>query len=309
MFVSLGYVFTQGKRLLRFTTPNGGANYVAQIRNIFFNVDSFEPLVVGTTADPVRPVPSICPISQFESTGRSQYSALQIEVRGRLLNQKLQYRVNYALGEVKDDVSDVFDLAGASALPQNSNTFSGEYAPANFDIRHRFTYSFVYDLPQFKKQNGFVKFLFGNWQVAGTGKFSTGQPFTVNSIFDVNLDGNLTDRLNSTQFITETNRRRQPLTLASGASLVSLLAPFGQDGQVPRNSFRAGSILDLDLSLSKRFKIVENQNLQLRVDVFNFINRANFGIPDRILESASFGQATDTVTPGTRIQFAVRYNF
>ncbi len=305
-FLSVAFVTTKGEKLLRFTTPNAGANFVATITN--FTLSSNQPLVQGTTADPVRPVSSIGPISQFESTGRSQYSALQIELRGRLLNQKLQYRVNYALGDVKDDVSDVFDLAGASALPQNSNTFSGEYAPANFDVRHRFTYSFVYDLPQLKDQSSIAKFFFGSWQVAGTGRYNTGQPFTVNSIFDVNLDGNLTDRLNSTQFITETGNRQQPLTSSCGACSV-LLAPFGQDGQVSRNSFRAGSVLDLDLSFSKRFKIVENQNLQFRVDIFNFINRANFGIPVRFLESPGFGQATDTVTPGRRIQFVVRYNF
>jgi hypothetical protein len=154
--------------------------------------------------------------------------------------------------------------------------------------------------------------LLGGWQIAGTGRFNTGQPFTVNSIFDVNLDGNLTDRLDNTQFVTVTGDRRQPLTRTCDPNLGNCraaLASFGNDGSVPRNSFRAGNILELDMSLGKRFSTREEQSLEVRFDVFNFINRANFGVPVRFLEAQGFGQATDTVTPGRRIQLLLRYNF
>ena len=90
---------------------------------------------------------------------------------------------------------------------------------------------------------------------------------------------------------------------------MSLLAPLGQDGTVPRNSFRAGSLLDLDLAFIKRFVIREGHALQFRTDIFNFINRTNYGIPVRFLEFPGFGRATDTVTPGRRIQFALKYIF
>jgi hypothetical protein len=63
------------------------------------------------------------------------------------------------------------------------------------------------------------------------------------------------------------------------------------------------------MSVTKSFVIREQQRLQFRVDFFNFINRANFGVPVRFLEAPGFGQATDTVTPGRRIQFALKYSF
>ena len=318
-FLTVAYVGTTGRSLLRFTTPNLGSNYL--LRGIDFVVNPpcianppvlglCEPVTIGTTDSPQRPIANVGSISQFETTGRSRYHSLQIGLRGRLVRNKLQYQASYVYGKVQDDVSDVFDLAGAFALPQNSdpNKQFGEYAPANFDVRHRFTYSFIYDLPELKNQNGAIHYLFGDWQIAGTGKFNTGQPFTVNSIFDVNQDGNLTDRLNSTRFITETGNGQQPLLLGN-VDPSTLLASFGQDGSVPRNSFRAGSILDLDLSFIKRFVIREGQTLQFRTDIFNFINRANFGIPVRFLEAPGFGKATDTVTPGRRIQFALKYSF
>ena len=235
---------------------------------------------------------------------------MQFALRGRFLNRTLQYRLGYVYGKVNDDVSDVFDLAGAFALPQNSRTFDGEYAPANFDVRHRFTYSFIYDLPQMKDQAAVTRFLIGGWKIAGTGKFGTGQPFTVNSTFDVNLDGNLTDRLNNTQFITKTGDRSQPLSLTcSGTQCQQMLAQIGRDGSVNRNSFRSGSVLELDMSFAKQFKFRESHDIEFRADVFNFINRANFGIPVRLLEFPGFGRAVDTVTPGRRIQLMVRYIF
>ena len=315
IFLSVAYVGTSGRDLLRFTTPNLGSNFLPVIDEITLRFGQ-EPRALGTTFAPFsnpntleRPVANAGPVEQFETTGNSQYDALQFELRGRLLRNALQYQASYVFGSVEDDVSDVFDLAGAFALPQNSQTFAGEYAPANFDVRHRFTYGFIYDLPSFNDRGGAFQYLLGGWQFAGTGRYNTGQPFTVNTIFDVNLDGNLTDRLNSTQSIIETGDRRQPIALANNTNLMSLLAPLGQDGIVPRNSFRAGSILDLDLAFIKRFVIREGHILQFRTDIFNFINRANYGIPVRFLESPGFGRATDTVTPGRRIQFALKYNF
>jgi hypothetical protein len=88
-----------------------------------------------------------------------------------------------------------------------------------------------------------------------------------------------------------------------------MLAPVGQDGRVGRNSFRAGKLLDLNISVIKRFAFTSTRNLTLRADFLNFINRANFAIPVRLLEAPGFGRATDTITPGRRILIALKYSF
>ena len=189
-----------------------------------------------------RPVRTVGGVNIFETSANSRYDALQLEVHGRLW-RAMQYYASYSLSDARDDVSDVFDLAGASALPQNSLTRAGERGPANFDARHRFTYNFVYDVAGRKMNNQLLRLLFSDFQFASTGRYQTGQPFTVNSIFDVNLDGNLTDRLNTTDGIVVTGDRRQPLRLTTN-NLAGLLAPVGQDGQIGRNTFRAGSTLN-----------------------------------------------------------------
>jgi len=328
-FFSVAYVGTQGSNLPRFSTPNLGTNAVSLIRNLDIELQGpgrFQPQFFGiaiapgtriSRGDPAvpggpgqefiggRPVPGVGGIQFFETTGSSRYDAMQLELRGRLRGQ-LQYRVGYTLSKSVDDVSDVFDLAGSSARPQNSLTFEGERAASNFDARHRFAFHAVYDFPRFA--DGAARLVFNNLQIAGTGQFQTGQPFTVNSIFDVNLDGNLTDRLNTTEGITVTGDRRQPLRLTT-TNLASLRALVGEDGQVGRNTFRAGNFLDMNLAFIKSFRFSDAKTLIFRTEIFNFINRANFGIPVRYLEAPGFGQATSTITPGRRVQFQLKYSF
>src|ERR1041384_4631691 len=325
LVLSASYVGTRGHKLLRFTTPNLGPNaYNVPITFSFLppiggTVIASAPQFFGLTLPPGsrisptgqtliggRPAPDVGTIYQFETSANSNYNALQLQLHSRL-RRHLQLQAAYTFSKATDDVSDVFDLAGASALPQDSFNLAQERGPANFDVRHRFAYNFILDLPSFGNRGEFTNAILGGWQLASLGSFQTGQPFTVNSIFDVNLDGNLTDRLNTTNGITVTGRRSQPLMLTVDPQ--QLLAPIGQDGGVGRNTFRAGNVLDLNAALSRNFKLGEQTALNFRMEVFNFINRANFGIPIRFLEAPGFGQATNTVTPARRIQFSLKLSF
>jgi hypothetical protein len=311
LIASVGYIGTQGQNLLRTTTPNLGPNNIVFLLGGFASGGS--PYFVGTTLSPIsglsqenfkRPTPGLGSVTIYETEGHSRYDALQLQLRGRL--STLDFQLNYTLSKARDDVSDMFDLAGAYALPQNSITRSGERGPANFDARHRIAYNASYAFPTPGLNSRVKRFFLGGFEVIGTGQFQTGQPFTVNSIIDVNLDGNLTDRLNTTSGIRRTNNRRSPYQLTGDSFL---LAGLGDDGKVERNTFRGTSFLLLNLALIKHFQIKEQQRLTFRVEVLNFTDRANFALPVRFLEAPSFGTSTETVTPGRRIQFALKYSF
>jgi hypothetical protein len=321
--LSASYVGTQGRHLLRATTPNLGPNAV--LLPVFFDASNFEPQIFGIAVSPGsrltaggdvaggRPVPTAGAVNSYETTANSRYDALQLQLRGRFKSflASTQFQVNYTFSKATDDVSDVFDLAGAPALPQNSLTNSGERGPSNFDVRHRVSYEAISTLPGMSRRNSVLRFLFGGLQIASTSSFQTGQPFTVNSIFDVNLDGNLTDRLDSLTGITITGNRQQPLVASQqvrdNPSLV--LARVGQDGRIGRNSFRAGNVFISNVAVIRNIRFTETQSLVFRMEVFNLFNRANFGVPVRFLEAPGFGQATETITPARRIQFALKYSF
>ncbi|HYO64328.1 MAG TPA: carboxypeptidase-like regulatory domain-containing protein [Pyrinomonadaceae bacterium] len=308
--LSLAYVGTTGRNLLRFTTPNNGPNVFPIIGGVCNPLQTVcpsvnptglaaGPTIVGSiNRPPLRPLsPQLGPVSIFETTGRSQYDALQVQLRGTFA-RRLRYQTSYTFSRAFDSVSDVFDLAGSPALPQNSLTLRGEFARSNFDVPHRLAYNFIWDIVP--GANGF--------QLASTGQFQSGQPFTVNSIIDINTDGNLTDRLNTLDGVNVTDDSRQRLTL-SAANTRNLLAPLGLDGAVRRNSFRAGNFALVNLTLVKKFAFTETQHLSLRADLFNLLDRENFGIPVRFLEAPGFGGATETVTPGRRLQLGIKYTF
>jgi hypothetical protein len=311
--LDLSYVGTRGVKLLRVSTPNLGLN---RSRIDFSGV---------TPLDPAAPFPffsgNVAPprsqlISQsftvartlFESSALSTYNSLQLDLRKRY-HRSFQFGAAFTYSHTIDDASDFFDTAGAYALPQNSLVRS-ERASSNFDVRFRSAGNFVVDIPRdlpFLRGGGK-----GGWQVAGVILFQTGQPFTVNSAFDINRDGNMTDRLNTTTGLIRNpfpNDRRIQLALSRGTTPQSLLAANGLDGAVGRNTFRAPKSATVDISIVKKFTLGEGGRFSVRADIFNLFNRVNYGIPVRTLEFPGFGNSINTTTPARRILFSARYSF
>ncbi len=315
--ISFAYVGTQGRQLLRFSTPNLGPS-INIVPTSFTSVANTIPAVSGRACLPSPSTKGLCQDGRvvgsgigsytiFSSSANSSYNSLQVELRSQFATN-WQAQASYTLSSARDDVSDVFDLAGAYNLPQNSLTLAGERGPANFDIRHRGTYTLTYDLSALGAQHQPFAWLFKGLQLASLGRLQTGQPFTVNSIYDINLDGNLTDRLNTRTGLLSTGNGRQPIQINT-TNLTGLLAAAGQDGQVARNSFRAAGWAEISLAINKAMLFSAQRRLNLRVEIFNLLNQANFAIPVRFLEASGFGKATDTVTPGLRVQLGLKYSF
>jgi len=307
-FFSVGYVGTRGRDLLRIRVQNAtGPPGFALVSILPLGGASHTPAFFGTT------VPAFGPGSVskllYETTASSRFDSLQSEFRGSL--RSLQFGAAFTWSHAIDDASDFFNTTGAFALPQN-NTHPSERGSSSFDARLRGTGYFVWDLPRLLKRT-----MLSGWQLAGTVTAQTGQPFTVNTAFDINNDGILTDRLATTNGLLGAGvgrpisgtSRTTLLSLAPGTNPAALLAPPGSDGIVGRNTFRAGSISSIDLALSKTFAFKERYRVAWRLESFNTANRSNFGIPVRILESPAFGQATRTATPNRILQIAGRFDF
>jgi len=177
-------------------------------------------------------------------------------------------------------------------LPQNSLSRSAERESANFDVRHRFVYSLIWDLPIFEQSK-----VFGGWQLASIGAFQTGQPYSVLFCCDLNLDGNLTDRL-------EPDPTGNP--------------PIRDLTTAARNTYRAPGVTKVDLAVNKHFRFNERQKLEFRTEFFNLFNAANYGIPVHQLFFGGYAFEpsvknnnlfTDTRVPMRTIQFALKYSF
>jgi carboxypeptidase family protein len=318
--VSAAYVGTKGTKLTRLTTPNLGPNVTPFIpvatgatvggRPPVPFPSFFPPALVvgGAPFIPQRPVQALGPYQIFENSAASSYHALQLEGRKRY-SRGYSFTASYTWSHAIDDVSDIFPIAGAPILPQDSFNYRLERANANYDISHRFSTSVVWDLPFYRGESGGVAAVLGGWQVTSIFQAHTGQPFTLIVPVDANFDGNLTDRPDTTDgLIFFEGHRQQKVQIAPGRDVPEFFT-LGQSSPIGRNTVRGDSFINLDLAFNKNFRFTESQNLQFRAEVFNLLNRSNFGLPIRTLGSPGFGAAVETVNPARVVQFALKYSF
>jgi hypothetical protein len=293
VLVSAAYVGTRGVHLLRFATPNLGPNSIPQVTSVTSvgNRPVFNGVLVAPSLNNSftgRPLPLLGSFTSIESDANSNYHSLQLQALKRFAGG-FQFTAAYTWSHAIDEVSDLFDLAGTLVLPQDSFNRRAERGDANFDVRHRFVYSAVWDVPLWRENR-----VLGGWQLASIGTFQTGQPYSVLSCCDSNLDGNLTER-----------------------GISPTLADIGTAG---RNTFRAPGIATIDLAVNKFFRFSERHSLEFRSEFFNLFNRTHFGIP---VHQLFFGGVNtnfrpldtenpiyvDTRVPARTIQFGLRYNF
>ncbi|PYU18237.1 MAG: hypothetical protein DMG30_28490 [Acidobacteria bacterium] len=80
---------------------------------------------------------------------------------------------------------------------------------------------------------------------------------------------------------------------------------------VSRNAGRAGGYTDVDLRLSKRWRIRQKEHarfLDVSWDVFNLLNHVNLDKYDGVISSPTFGQPY-TAYPARQLQVSMRYHF
>ena len=265
----------------------------------------------------LRPVPFFLDINQigsaFDSIYHGLHTRLQCRLRGGLTGM-----FSYAWSRSIDNASGFFPSGADANYPQDSNNISAERALSSFDVGHRFTGSFVYDLPlgQGKRFGGGAKGLVGallsNWQMNGVMTFQTGQPFTValpgefdnsNTGF-ANLGFGAGDRPNVVGNAVLANP--DPQLWFNTAAFA--LPPFGSFGNAGRNVVRGPSLRNVDMSLLKDTAITESTTLQFRAEFFNVMNTPNFGLPNLFFGTPGFGSVL-SARDGREIQFGVKLLF
>ncbi|MGE5361772.1 MAG: TonB-dependent receptor domain-containing protein [Bacteroidales bacterium] len=267
--VQAGYVGSLGRRLYRFrdinqADPKTGARP--------FDNGPFAP--DGS---------SFYFVNQFESTAESRYNALQVSFNVRELHG-LTWRADYTWSHSRDNASDGQDYVPNAAQPDNSFRPDLEWADSNFDVRHRFTMTFSYQLPASSK----ARALTSGWTIDGVLTLASGQPYNLNYLFEGDYNGsgewfgrpdlvgdpfagtNSSDRfLNLTAFAV-------PCTWDQNAG--DCVPGSGHFGNVPRNAYRGPGYHNLDLAISRAVPF-KRTTLQFRVDFFNIFNVTNYSNP------------------------------
>jgi hypothetical protein len=112
-------------------------------------------------------------------------------------------------------------------------------------------------------------------------------------------------------FVLTSIRGANPVGTAPFANQVFFPNPPGSTGNLSRNFLNGPIYINWDAGLLKNINITENTRLQLRGEVFNVLNRANFFTGDLDINSTSFGRLTgagNSYSPRI-VQFGARFEF
>jgi outer membrane receptor protein involved in Fe transport len=248
------------------------------------------------------------------SEAESWYNSLQASARLRP-TKGLNFLASYTLGHAVDHVSGL-NIGGEPrpALPVTigddasiQRSLAYEKGDALFDVRHRFVFSFGYELPKLQQSGAAVRHLLGGWQLNGIFQAQTGFPFTVSDpvldIYGMTSRPNMTCDPNEGAphtvekwFNTECFQRRPVAATAAGP------------GDQEKNSVRGPGMNRIDMSLFKNFNFAKQHVVQVRVEAFNLFNHARFGQPVANSSAANFGAIT-SADDGRVIQLGIKYSF
>jgi outer membrane receptor protein involved in Fe transport len=252
------------------------------------------------------------------NSGMSIYHSLQTSLEKRLTSG-FSAGLHYTYSSFIDTMSEIFNVSsGEIAVAQDSYNRAADRGRSSFDRPHRVAGNFVYELPFYRDQTGFLGRVFGGWQVNSQFTLQSGSPFTplngadpagalasISSLVGNAIRPDLNTTLNLSSMSVE------ELVAAGGASLFRRLPLSGVQrvGNAGRNILRSDGINNIDFGLMKNTRIGENQRLQLRADFFNFTNSRDFGIPDSTVNSNNFLNQWGTDGGNRRIIVGVRYVF
>ena len=243
MMVMVGYFGSKGEHLR--TSRN-----VNQLNN---NVRPY-PRLAATS--PILPGSTLGNIQEVTSLGRSRYNALWLGFNQRFTHG-LQFNASYTLSESKDTNS----LSSQGIVVQDSNNIDGDYGPSDFDARHRYVLSALWELPF--KGNGLKE----GWQISIISQGQSGSP--VNIVTGLGNTGVINtvrpDLLKPIEMVEEVGRWFNPTVcdprIAGSCTADSVFAlPFSADGafhfgNLVRNTVIGPAFFNTDLSIIKKTRV------------------------------------------------------
>jgi hypothetical protein len=269
----------------------------------------------------------------------SNFNALLLSL-SRRFSKGLSLQANYRFSKSIDQLS--YEGPGFvtnQTFPQDNST---ERGPSDFDVKHFFTLSGVYDLPFFRG-NSFVAKAFGGWRISSILTKRTGFPFTP-------VVGGCTSTpggpglcpVRPQGYTGPSDIDTSNDAFINGTNFPGGGAPFfvvfkQADGSIAppgigRNSFRGPNYFNVDFSLVKETRLPkilgEGANLELRANFFNVFNKLNLGSFDfgsnavtignfdaganngqgRVNNNPNFGKA-NTGLAGRVIELQARFRF
>jgi hypothetical protein len=250
------------------------------------------------------PYPTFGNVQWREMTGEGNYKGIDLSVEKRFRNG-YSYRGSYTVGRARDQAPE--HLSASSGRPQNGRDLASWEGTSDFDIRHRFVGNFIVELPfgagKPFAQDGVAGRVLGGWLVSGIASARTGRTFTV-------TQGNNNVGAGATGLPNVTGDPKGAETVQQWFNPAAYTqVPSGTFGNAGRNTVRGPGWVTFDMSVQRKIDFTDRMNATLRWDVFNLFNRANFGLPDSNIVSATAGVISTLAGDPRVMQLSVRLGF
>jgi len=188
--------------------------------------------------------------------------------------------------------------------------------------------SFTWSIPFGGDRAGTAHRLLDGWQVSGIGRYRSGNPLTVF------VQNNWSRSQWAPALAPGVGRDRPSFAPGRGGGdavvgspdqwfdpTAFVLQPRGTPGDTGRGSLIGPDLETVDVALVKNTawsRLGERGRIEIRIEVFNLLNRANFGTPSLIAFTGTregeeplptFGRIRSTVTSARQMQLGVRFVF
>ena len=246
--------------------------------------------------------------------GHSSYHGLDLQLDRRFANG-LSFTGSYTWSHSIDNLPEQFGAGGGGLM--NNRDFASSRGNSNFDTRHRFVGSGIWEVPFGKgrhwiNRGGVINAILGGWEMTSLLSMQTGHNFTITV-------PNARQRLGATGILTWwPDRIRDPKleerTAQRWFDTSAFVSPRGADGSwhignAGRDILNGDGMFNVDAGLSKTFRLTERFSLQFRAEAFNLTNTPTLDDPVVNLESPDFGTIRSTISLPRQLQFALRLRF
>jgi hypothetical protein len=244
-----------------------------------------------------------------QAAGFSKFNAGTLRVSKRLSNG-VALGANYQYSHSIDDAGSVGGTS--TVVAQNWQDIAAEEGNSSFDVRHKVSGTYLYELPFGKDKRwvtgGAGSHILEGFSVSGSYTIATGTPLTPSYAAAV------ADVARGTAGSLRPDRVAGVSVTAGGRSLLkwfntaAYAPPAGPYGNASRNSIAGPGIIQNSMALSKTMQLGETRSLEFRATASNVFNTVQYSGVDTNVVSPTFGQVT-SVGAMRSFQFTGRFRF
>jgi hypothetical protein len=282
----------------------GNVSHHLTANDFALNQVPIQKAVAGNT-QALRPFPQFSNVTWLNpSIGNSTYHGGFIRAEKRFGNS-FSFLTHYTWSKFLDDVESANEYGNTGSYMDAYNR-GLDKGPSGSDVPQRFILTVLYELPKLKV-NRWVNSVAGGWKLGLLETLQSGPALTaITASNNTNAFSAGSQRPN---LLRDPNLPSDQQSITRWFDTSAFVAPANLTfGNSPRSGLRGAGLATTDVTIEKGFVVREGTKFEIRGELYNILNHANFNLPGATLGAADFG-VVSSARPGRTVQLAARLSF